>query len=609
MFVTVTGFCESTCNAEDPVKIDLTIDKTNTNFIVSTATISSSSDIYHGRLDIIIPENIQLIRGNEKNIVNLRKDIPVKITFALKDTVQADFKIKCVFYVADEYSKTSVVKYAFFEYLNGKLNFISEDEKKEMLKSGTKENVEINTYNELKSKTTFDNTTSSLIISSDTARIKGSVTFIDSKEKTVPLKYAKTELIAKINDGYKVLNSTYTDETGLFKMDVPINLLATNTNVNVRISTVSSYPVNSEAELNVKLTDPVFRQPYFINSESFVIGDALIAQKNLSIQVLEDENRGASMVFQNCIDASLSSIQQLKINPAPVVAIWPSGNTAANDTIYIMQYDRWDRDVIFHEYAHFLDYNYNLTKRNSGDFYIDEILSQRYDSIFAKGLAYTEGLALFLSVALQYPETKDSYYDDTEDIEIHFNLEGPVKYKGEDCAGAVACILWDIFDANTEDFDNISLGIKSIWFSLSQEKPTSTIRNFVRKYETNNPEEFAGIIPVYKEYTGIKLATGMKILSYDKKNLIDLVCYPNPFKDEITFNYTLHNDGFIQIEIYNIQGNLINTLLSDYQSKAIYHSVKWNGTNLNGYPVSKGMYYVVFKTDNQKITKKIVTIN
>ena len=489
LFLTVTGFCESKYQnfAKDPVKIDISIDNTNGNFIALTAIIFSSSNIYQGRLDLIVPESIQLIRGNEKNIVNLRKDIPVKISFALKDTVKADFKIKCVFYVTDENSKTSIVKYAFFEYLNGKLNFIREEEKKEILKSGTTENIEINTYNELKSRTTFDNSASSLSISSDTARIKGSITFIDSKEKTIPLKYAKTELIAKINDGYKVLNSTYTDETGLFKMDVPINLLATNTNVNVRISTVSSYPANSEAELNVKLTDPVFRQPYFINSETFAIGDALIGQKNLSIQVQEDENRGACMVFQNCIDASLSAIQQLKIYPAPVVAIWPSGNTEANDTIHIMQYDRWDKDVVYHEYAHFLDNTNKLTKLAAGDHYFDENLSLRFDSIFAKQLAFSEGLATFFAVALQYPETKDSYYDDSEDIDMHVNLEGPIKHKGEDCAGAVACILWDIFDANTENFDNVSLGIKSIWYNLSQEKPTSVIRNFVEKYETNNP--------------------------------------------------------------------------------------------------------------------------
>lgn len=60
--------------------------------------------------------------------------------------------------------------------------------------------------------------------------------------------------------------------------------------------------------------------------------------------------------------------------------------------------------------------------------------------------------------------------------------------------------------------------------------------------------------------------------------------YPNPFNASTTIRYNLPEPGFVNIEIYDIMGRRIQTLVSQDQP-AGSHSVVWNASN-----VSSGVY-------------------
>lgn len=82
--------------------------------------------------------------------------------------------------------------------------------------------------------------------------------------------------------------------------------------------------------------------------------------------------------------------------------------------------------------------------------------------------------------------------------------------------------------------------------------------------------------------------------------------YPNPFNPETTINYSIKKDLNVLIEIYNIKGQKVKTLVDEFR-KAGYHSVIWNGKDSGGKPVSSGLYFYRMKTDKyQKIRKMLL---
>lgn len=70
--------------------------------------------------------------------------------------------------------------------------------------------------------------------------------------------------------------------------------------------------------------------------------------------------------------------------------------------------------------------------------------------------------------------------------------------------------------------------------------------------------------------------------------------YPNPFKDAVTFDCSLPETGDIQIKIYNVFGQLEQVLTSKSQTCGKC-SLHWNGTNMFGSKLSRGMYLCTIK--------------
>ncbi len=81
--------------------------------------------------------------------------------------------------------------------------------------------------------------------------------------------------------------------------------------------------------------------------------------------------------------------------------------------------------------------------------------------------------------------------------------------------------------------------------------------------------------------------------------------YPNPFNPETTINFSINEPGKVELNVYNIKGQLVKTLVNDFRSSGS-HSVVWHGKNNNNKSVASGVYFYRIKTDNYTKTHKAI---
>ncbi len=78
--------------------------------------------------------------------------------------------------------------------------------------------------------------------------------------------------------------------------------------------------------------------------------------------------------------------------------------------------------------------------------------------------------------------------------------------------------------------------------------------------------------------------------------------YPNPFNVTTTIYYALKEDVKVNLKIYNIVGQEIQTLIDENQP-AGYYSVIWDGSNNFGRSVPSGIY--IFRINTDKFNKSL----
>jgi len=80
--------------------------------------------------------------------------------------------------------------------------------------------------------------------------------------------------------------------------------------------------------------------------------------------------------------------------------------------------------------------------------------------------------------------------------------------------------------------------------------------------------------------------------------------YPNPFNGRTLISYSLGEDAFVQLEVIDILGRKVNTLVCGLRQAGEYQA-EWNGTNAAGEPVAAGVYFYSLKTENFLEVKKM----
>ncbi len=81
--------------------------------------------------------------------------------------------------------------------------------------------------------------------------------------------------------------------------------------------------------------------------------------------------------------------------------------------------------------------------------------------------------------------------------------------------------------------------------------------------------------------------------------------HPNPFNPSTTISYELAQKAHVTLEIYNIHGARVRTLVNEFQNSGKY-TLHWNGRDNSGKTVPSGLYLCRMYTDRFQKTIRML---
>ncbi|UCE24701.1 MAG: T9SS type A sorting domain-containing protein, partial [Candidatus Zixiibacteriota bacterium] len=84
--------------------------------------------------------------------------------------------------------------------------------------------------------------------------------------------------------------------------------------------------------------------------------------------------------------------------------------------------------------------------------------------------------------------------------------------------------------------------------------------------------------------------------------------YPNPFNPTTVLSFNLPKPAKVTLEIFNILGQRVNTLIHGEQRQAGLHQVEWHGDNAAGDKVGSGIYFYRLRADDEVATRKMMLL-
>lgn len=84
------------------------------------------------------------------------------------------------------------------------------------------------------------------------------------------------------------------------------------------------------------------------------------------------------------------------------------------------------------------------------------------------------------------------------------------------------------------------------------------------------------------------------------KQLLKLKVYPNPSREKVVLDYSLQHEGIVTIEIFNLNGLLLEKITQGFQQPGDHHHL------LSTKHLSSGTYLCRIQQNNQFVTEKIV---
>lgn len=83
--------------------------------------------------------------------------------------------------------------------------------------------------------------------------------------------------------------------------------------------------------------------------------------------------------------------------------------------------------------------------------------------------------------------------------------------------------------------------------------------------------------------------------------------YPNPFNPSTNIAFALPKAGKVEVSVFNVLGQQVNTLLSE-ELPAGSHTIVWDGTNDRGASVASGIYFYRIVAGDFSQTKKMLML-
>jgi Tol biopolymer transport system component len=81
--------------------------------------------------------------------------------------------------------------------------------------------------------------------------------------------------------------------------------------------------------------------------------------------------------------------------------------------------------------------------------------------------------------------------------------------------------------------------------------------------------------------------------------------YPNPFNSSTLINYSLTNQCYVKIKVYDVVGREVKTLVSEEKRPGDYY-IRWDGRSRSGQKVASGLYFYSIHAGDFHQTKKML---
>lgn len=83
--------------------------------------------------------------------------------------------------------------------------------------------------------------------------------------------------------------------------------------------------------------------------------------------------------------------------------------------------------------------------------------------------------------------------------------------------------------------------------------------------------------------------------------------FPNPFNPSTVIRFTLQKSQQVSVEIYNVEGRLIRTLVQENLPEGS-HEISWDGKDERGFNLPSGIYFYSLRGSGHQLTKKMVLL-
>ena len=81
--------------------------------------------------------------------------------------------------------------------------------------------------------------------------------------------------------------------------------------------------------------------------------------------------------------------------------------------------------------------------------------------------------------------------------------------------------------------------------------------------------------------------------------------YPNPFNPETTISYSMKEAGDVRIDIYNLKGQRVKTLVNEFANEGA-HQIVWNGQDDSNNSCASGLYFYKMTSGSYSKTNKMI---
>ena len=82
--------------------------------------------------------------------------------------------------------------------------------------------------------------------------------------------------------------------------------------------------------------------------------------------------------------------------------------------------------------------------------------------------------------------------------------------------------------------------------------------------------------------------------------------FPNPFNPSTEIQFTVGKDALVSLNIYDIQGRLVSSLVDNSFYSSGSYKITWDGNNQHGTQVPSGMYMYKLVSEHQTVSRKMV---